>query len=80
MRCNPFYTPPPQSQPAAGVSEDGQPLAWKAPRTGKVIRSLHTGEGVLCTAFAVLCRVFCRDVLKGGNIGVRAGGRGVLGV
>ena len=25
-------------------------------------------------------RVFSRDILKGGNIGVRAGGRGVLGV
>ena len=27
-----------------------------------------------------LCRVFSRDILKGGNIGVRAGGRGFLGV
>ena len=26
------------------------------------------------------CRVFSRDILKGENIGVRAGGRGVLGV
>ena len=26
------------------------------------------------------CRVFSRDILKGGNIDVRAGGRGVLGV
>ena len=26
------------------------------------------------------CRVFSRDILKGGNIGVLAGGRGVLGV
>ena len=26
------------------------------------------------------CRVFSRDILKGGNVGVRAGGRGVLGV
>ena len=26
------------------------------------------------------CRVFSRDLLKGGNIGVLAGGRGVLGV
>ena len=25
-------------------------------------------------------REFSRDILKGGNIGVRAGGRGVLGV
>ena len=25
-------------------------------------------------------RVFSRDILKGGNIGVLAGGRGVLGV
>ena len=26
------------------------------------------------------CRVFSRDILKGGNIGVRAGGRGLGGV
>ncbi len=24
--------------------EDAQPLAWKAPRTGRIIRSIHTGE------------------------------------
>ena len=23
----------------------GKPLAWRAPRTGKVIRSIHTGKG-----------------------------------
>ena len=28
----------------------------------------------------MLNRVFSRDILKGGNIGVLAGGRGVLGV
>ena len=32
----------------------------------------------LCIQWTI--RVFSRDILKGGNIGVRAGGRGVLGV
>ena len=30
--------------------------------------------------YTCTCRVFSRDILKGWNIGVRAGGRGVLGV
>ena len=30
--------------------------------------------------YKVITRVFSRDILKGGNIGVLAGGRGVLGV
>ena len=32
-----------------------------------------------CKVWKGQCRVFSRDILKGGNIGVRAGGRGVLG-
>ena len=28
--------------------EDAQPLAWKAPRTGRIIRSVHTGERNSC--------------------------------
>ena len=34
-----------------------------------------------CMYTVYICRVFSRDILKGGNnIGVRAGGRGGLGV
>ena len=35
-------------QEAMSVSQldDGQPLAWKAPRTGKTIRSIHTDSSV----------------------------------
>ena len=32
------------------------------------------------TVQVFICRVFSRDILKGGSIGVLAGGRGVLGL
>ena len=42
------------------------------------------GGGLMVTIIIALChsltRVFSRDILKGGNIGVLASGRGVLGV
>ncbi len=36
-------------------SEDAQPLAWKAPRTGKIIRSIHTGEFDYMTVMSYSC-------------------------
>ena len=31
----------------------GKPLAWRAPRTGKIIRSIHTGKYSVLIIFAV---------------------------
>ena len=40
----PHIPPPSQALHSQPELEDGRPLAWKAPRTGKVVRSIHAGE------------------------------------
>ena len=51
-------------------------------RTGAVLKLAQLASGPrTCIIVPVSISVFSRDILKGGNnIGVRAGGRGVLGV
>ena len=32
------------AQVEGDLTDGGKPLAWKGPRTGKVVRSIHAGE------------------------------------
>ena len=42
-----LLTNPQQAEEGQGEGQgEGQPLAWKAPRTGKIIRSIHAGQSV----------------------------------
>ena len=39
------------AQVDSDFTDDGKPVAWKGPRTGKVIRSIHAG-GYICALCA----------------------------